>query len=545
MERRILEDEHGITMPLAIFTMVIIGVMGAGLLTFVMRDLDTVVETNRGQTSQEMADAGLEVAKRQLSRVDARPSQYDGDALNGESPWADDGSPMPLAFASEEATVGIRYLPPPSGPSETARSDRAPEVLPAGAVDGSADDDTDPDYPRERHYFRVTVEGSAGAGGETLRRFQGIYKTENYQLPVGYFATRDITIYDTATKINGISLFAERYIKNLNPAKKTGGVVKCGTLCGKDQAYGNWAFYPDATLDPNDGRANPYNRVPRATDDAGAAALGVVGSASCPPSSGGGLTYASTPENDKQKLRTANPQHYGERDFDRDSDQKCTGATLGTSEKPGFSANTWGDPANQLSLNPPQITYPFPTRDESFDTTMLNDLKAKAVDQGHYVRVDNGAASQDIEIDDGPGPKTPAEAVYPETNDMGTVVFVEFTGSAKGSVLYKAGRSGDLYKGTIVVVNGDLNTSSSSADYQGVFLVRDAVSPGSVTTESRVTTFNNGGSLDIDGYANVEGDLTLRGSVGGTLPGELLNGIAGLVSVDLWSLRECYDEGCS
>ncbi len=58
--RRFVKDESGITMALAIIMIVLIGVMGAGLLTFVSRDLNTVIEENRGQRAFEMADAGID-----------------------------------------------------------------------------------------------------------------------------------------------------------------------------------------------------------------------------------------------------------------------------------------------------------------------------------------------------------------------------------------------------------------------------------------------------------------------------------------------------
>ena len=57
--RRFVEDESGMTLALAMIMIVLIGVMGAGLLTFVNRDLNTVVEENRGQRAFEMADAGI------------------------------------------------------------------------------------------------------------------------------------------------------------------------------------------------------------------------------------------------------------------------------------------------------------------------------------------------------------------------------------------------------------------------------------------------------------------------------------------------------
>src|SRR5215217_6662444 len=64
--RQLVRDESGMTLPLAIIMTVLLGVMGAGLLTFVMRDLNTVIEENRGQRAFGVADAGIEAAKQQL-----------------------------------------------------------------------------------------------------------------------------------------------------------------------------------------------------------------------------------------------------------------------------------------------------------------------------------------------------------------------------------------------------------------------------------------------------------------------------------------------
>ena len=61
------------TLGLAIMMIVLLGVMGAGLLTFVSRDLSTVVEENRGQRAFEVADAGVGAAKRQLT-ADVQPT---------------------------------------------------------------------------------------------------------------------------------------------------------------------------------------------------------------------------------------------------------------------------------------------------------------------------------------------------------------------------------------------------------------------------------------------------------------------------------------
>ena len=64
--RRFVNDESGATMALAVIMIAVIGVMGAGLLAFATKDLETVVEENRGQAAFGVADAGIEAAKRQL-----------------------------------------------------------------------------------------------------------------------------------------------------------------------------------------------------------------------------------------------------------------------------------------------------------------------------------------------------------------------------------------------------------------------------------------------------------------------------------------------
>ena len=55
------------TLAMAMIMIVLIGAMGAGLLTFVMTDLNTVTEENRGQRAFQVADAGIEAAKHQLA----------------------------------------------------------------------------------------------------------------------------------------------------------------------------------------------------------------------------------------------------------------------------------------------------------------------------------------------------------------------------------------------------------------------------------------------------------------------------------------------
>lgn len=119
---------------------------------------------------------------------------------------------------------------------------------------------------------------------------------------------------------------------------------------------------------------------------------------------------------------------------------------------------------------------------------------------------------------------------------------------SKGTANYRANTSDSdqLVKGTLVVLNGDLDfTVNSADDFQGAVVVRDSVNPGSATDDSQVTTFTKGGNIQLEGFASVEGDMSLSGTVDGILPGALVNGIPGLYDVSLWSWRECYTVWCT
>lgn len=63
---RLVRDESGIAMGLAVIVVVIVGVMGAGLLVFVRNDLEAAVQVNQGQEDFEAADAGIRAAEREL-----------------------------------------------------------------------------------------------------------------------------------------------------------------------------------------------------------------------------------------------------------------------------------------------------------------------------------------------------------------------------------------------------------------------------------------------------------------------------------------------
>jgi Tfp pilus assembly protein PilX len=81
MIRRLQREERGMALGLAVIVVVIVGVMGAGLLTFVATDLEAVVAVNRGEQAFELAEAGIEIAKAHLAN-DPSPADWSSGELH-------------------------------------------------------------------------------------------------------------------------------------------------------------------------------------------------------------------------------------------------------------------------------------------------------------------------------------------------------------------------------------------------------------------------------------------------------------------------------
>ena len=552
--RRFIDDESGMTMALAMIMILLIGVMGAGLLTFVSRDLNSVVEVNQGTRAQEMADAGLEAAKRHLQIVDALPSSYDTTNPAGNSPWYDNApdnesgaSGQTLTFNGNEVLVGIRYLDVSTTEAEARDPDNAPDSdLPTyfKVVNGVTEVDTcddangdfldddlnddpdnfDPDacnYQNGRKYFRVTARGGSG---DATRVVQAIFKTENFgSVPLSYYASRDIDFNGNATTMENMSVFAQRNILNLRATNVT----------GIDHAYGDWANLP-GNAGPN--AYNATQRLDGEGDPVIAAGVGAQGTITYDPNSGGTCCTHT-----KQKAKTANPQHYGYRDYDTNTD-------LSPILRPEFVPNTWGDRANQPST---KMTYPFAPPDPAGDAQAMAILKEKAQVQGLYFRP---APGSNFDIDTPPYPAN--------SNLQNTVMFVEFAGGtddnpiygAKGHATYNAQSSSadSVVKGTIVVMNGDLKMSNSADNFQGAMIVRDGIIDGAADTTAincndsgAVMDFCSSGSVTIEGWVNVQSDIKLAGTVDGFLPDEMATGLSSLVKVSQYSWRECYTTNCN
>lgn len=244
MLRKLIKDESGIAMGLAVIMIVLIGVMGAGLLVFVRNDLEAVVEVNQGQKAFDIADSGLQAARQQIMG-DKVPSHYDVeeatlcntdandpddsiDSANdiqrnpsGES-WAPSAGGQTRTFASGQFTVTIQWLSPdPTAPVGC----RSPKMgtLPPG---------TD--------YFRVI---STGRQGNAMRRVESIYETYNLNVPKAYYTPGKIKIAGSAC-IDSVSVFSSNTATDAIRFDGGGTCSSGGHIKGPDLAYGDWTDPP-------------------------------------------------------------------------------------------------------------------------------------------------------------------------------------------------------------------------------------------------------------------------------------------------------------
>src|SRR5215216_6337363 len=244
MLERLAKGESGVVMVLVVILVVLIGVMGAGLLVFVRSDLEAVVKVNQGRRALNLADAGVQAARRQL-RSDAQPDHYDSNSANNVE-WAHvapvgDTAGKTLTLDDGSARVTIQYLLPSTTASQVGDANRAPELVP-GDPPGLTD------YPGGRNFFRVVSEGTSGAA---RRRVEAILYTSRLDVPATYYTPKDITLQGDIG-VSGVSFFAGENID------KVGDV----TIDREAPAtYGDWdttSFSPPSRL----------NTVPR-TDAAG------------------------------------------------------------------------------------------------------------------------------------------------------------------------------------------------------------------------------------------------------------------------------------
>lgn len=224
MCQRFIKDESGMVMGLVIVMVVLIGVMGAGLLTFVMTDLRSMAQTNRGQQAFEVADAGVEVAKQQLIADDNFLTNYDGGT--DDLPWSfyhtSGGMTLNLRAGSAKVTIQMINASPAS--------------------------------------FRIISVGDAkNASGnvDARRKIEAVVRS-NYEVtfPRAYFTRTDVEVGGSASL--GVSVFAMRDAR-----------IDRAFQDVDDTVYRRWA----ETNDAGSSYPNIFNATPRTSSRVGVGAL--------------------------------------------------------------------------------------------------------------------------------------------------------------------------------------------------------------------------------------------------------------------------------
>jgi hypothetical protein len=278
-----------------------------------------------------------------------------------------------------------------------------------------------------------------------------------------------------ATTINGASIFAKGNINGL----------RSDTLRNNDDSYKYW-------------NEPPWNSNARTSDAAGAAAGGVI-------------KYAPDSYTGSDRK--------GAKDFDSTTTPKFVDNTWARTNPPGTQ------PANTIS-------YPFDPTGE-IDIESLKDLAT-------VYHSEPGGPSASFTVGN-TGPKA-----YPGSSSVSTIYFVEFTGPQRGTVTFSVDSdpatcnnttSTGCPKGTIVIVNGNMDINNSSKGFEGVIIVRD---PNNFRATATPLEYKNAGEFALRGFVNIEGNLLLRGTANPLSTSDVINR-PGFYGMKLWSRRELHE----
>lgn len=450
--RRLVREEAGVVLPLAVIMVVLVGVMGAGLLTFVNRDLETVVRVNQGQRAFDLADAGVQVAKRQIL-VDDAPAHYDVDGAARSdfydatcnipstdpqegSPieWSVEGGGATRSFAGGELNVTIRWM---SGdPTSATCKNKAPVPV---ALDSPV------------RYFQVISTGCVPdcTNPTAKRRVEAIYNTHDAGVPKAYFSPTGVTIGGSSC-IKGVSVFS---LRNISIGSGGSGCPTGGNLQGVDGYYGNWK--------------NSFNSTPRVGSLAG---LGTPEDVDH-PIFGRDYDKDTTPKFVKDP--TSNPQSLGEIAFPFDYKTQLQNKTQADRDRLDFyeaiarANNTYYEVSgNNPSLN----SWP---NGSNYDTVV-------------YIRLtDNSPGTLSWNVDGDPGVPDAPSPPYPNGCEQPTK------------------------KGVLIVENGNFTTQPNKALFSGAVLIRGNGKEDGNYADTGGTCFegfvNASGEIKINGNANPNG----------------------------------------
>lgn len=505
---RLIRDESGIALPLAIIVMVLVGVMGAGLLVFVNNDLQAVIEVNRGQKALEIAEAGVAAAKQQqLSDVVRR--HYDRDKANdcfngqiratsedwspntdvysnpsncGSTPTTKTRAGVTRNFAGGAFNVTIECFnqtgdSPTDDPCAGAAIENAPENIEAS----------------KRAYFKITSTGYFPADGSgAVRTVRAIVHTNRLDVPTAYYTPNNIE-FNGSPDVSSVSFFAGGNIdlKNTTVDRSTPAL------------YNDWDTTNSANFTPSSNlNTVPRRTGPNATDPkltaTGFGAEGIICKNNC---SGPSDSIAD-----------------GKYDYD---------STTGT--KPGGSLKKFvrkgdADIANNVANASGTISYPF-NPNAKFDLTSLAGI---ARSQGNYYEGNIDIVSTT---------STTTNKKYPSPSSDQSVFYVKANGA---TIDYFAGYNPQA-KGLMVIENGNFDISNSSSGFDGVVIVtKDQNNPASTTG-----VYTNSGNKTVKGFVIADNKMTIGGTVD---PFSIIGDYTqrpGFYNMKQWSWRECYSRNCS
>ena len=529
MIQRFARDESGMTMALAIMMILLIGVMGVGLLTFVENDLKSVIEANKGQRAFNIADAGVQAAKAHL-RVDSFREHYDTDSANdclagwrignedwskAEESWTSGANPgrcdgledsvlaanpadAPDTPWPEQYGFTTCFPDPDCNAPGTGRfhvtiecyEDQPPgdPLTPSECVGGVPGDPPEPDVvASEKKFFKITSTGyDTAAGDGAVRKIEAIYTTaRRTYAPIAYWTPGSIDFNGTNC-VKRMSFFSGGNITNVirgqgcNRTDTPSGIVADRVL---PALYGDW-------------NRPPYNTTPRvnATNNSvTGAGFGAVG-----------LVCRST-----QCASNSDSIADGYQDYDRTTGSK--------GQRKTFVAH---------APNPTpggQITFPFEEGDgleqpsKIVDPELIEEMANAADDQGNYHQ-----ATGTWRVDTADWPAEDGESI---------VYFVDGNPNVDVDFRVNTGANQPLAKGVIVVRNGNLTFNNSGNGFEGVVIV-----VGNGTTTGLYT---QGGSIQLDGYVAASGNMRISGNVEPHTTIDFTN-LNSFFDVNLWSWRELY-----
>ncbi len=445
MTRRFIEDESGMTMALTIMVMVIIGVMGAGLLTFVTTDLRAVAEVNQGQRAFEMADAGVQAAKQQLNS-DFTVDHYNGGT--GDINWSSSTSNSSCPDLGSYGTC-LNNLDSSDSTSDSVNVQIQSLATPANS-------------------FKVI---STGGYGNAKRKIEAVFQVTpgiSSNIPPAHFTWRNINQDGGGggCNLDGTSMFA------IGDASFGDSFDICDA---PDRSYGKWAATSGAGPYPNSvgSYPNAFNSTPRSSCPGGRA--GIVARGTISTNGGAGSEVAK-----------------GTCSFDENTTPAVVSGPPANGNQIAFPFSVASSPpASDLEV----------LRQRALQLEKQNPGARYYIDSDPGNGVDDAALTSDYDIGSS---ANSTRMTWPAGSDFETVVFFKFLPNSGRNASWTYSQncaSTDTSRGVIAVENGNFNIDNNNGGFNGAVVIRG----GKFSSSGNACMT---GYVNSSGDINMRGDFT-------------------------------------